>query len=119
MLKRFHELLGVDDASLCQLTQYLKKQPLFKSAVQRGLKTKPSPEFFGEMAGENVAISGENFHIKCKDAEFNVCPAGFQSCLTISVFPHSSPFPMFWTVNVYPVQLYVGNMCFVLFSFYR
>lgn len=117
MLKRCHELLGADNASLCHPTQYLKKKkkPLFKSAVQRGLKTKPSPGFFGEMAGENVAVSGENFDIRCRDAEFSVCLAGFQSCLTISVFPHYSPFHMFWTINIYPVQLYVGSMCFVLF----
>jgi hypothetical protein len=30
--------------------------PLFKSAVQRGLKTKPSPGCVGEMAGENIAV---------------------------------------------------------------
>ncbi|EGW14515.1 hypothetical protein I79_024846 [Cricetulus griseus] len=34
------------------------------------------------------------FNIRQEDAEFGVCPAGFQSFFSL-VFPHYAPFPVF------------------------
>ena len=48
--------------------------------------------------------SEEHFDIRRGDAEFGVCPAGFQSCFG-PVFPHYAPFPTFWNDNVYPVPV--------------
>ena len=46
----------------------------------------------------------EHFDIRHGDAQFGVCPAGFQSYFG-PVFPYYVPFPPFWDNNVYPVSL--------------
>ena len=55
MLKRFHKLFRLTTPVSVRWPSTLKK-PLFKSAVQRGLESKPIPGCVGEMAGENVAV---------------------------------------------------------------
>ena len=47
--------------------------------------------------------SEEHFDIRHGDAEFRVCPAGFQSCFG-PVFPHYASFPIFWNSHIYTVH---------------
>ena len=54
--------------------------------------------------------------IRHGDADFGVCPAGFQSCFG-PVFPHSAPSSI-WNNDVNPVLLYIGSM-WLWFRFYR
>ena len=57
--------------------------------------------------------SEEHFDISHGDAEFGVCPDGFQSCFG-PVFPHYAPCPTFWNGNVYSVP-YMLEVCNLLF----
>ena len=58
--------------------------------------------------------SNEHFGIRHGDAEFGVCPAGFQYC-SCPVFPHLCFFSSLLEWYVYSVTLYV--VCDLLFYF--
>ena len=59
--------------------------------------------------------SEEHLDIRHGDAEFGVCPAGFQSCF-VPVFPHCAPLATFWNV-MYVLCHYMLGVCDLLFLF--
>lgn len=45
-------------------------------------------------------------------------PPRFQSCVG-PVIPHYDPTSLFWNSNVFPVPMYVGNMCSLPFDLWN
>jgi hypothetical protein len=56
--------------------------------------------------------SEEHFDISYGDAEFGVCPAGFQSSFG-PAFPH---YALFWNSKIYPVLIKVYNIYIIIYS---